>query len=251
MIKKMVLSGLCGMMSMTAFAAYPADYFGLPEVTTSGFYINGQIGWGRVKIAEGTNTGTLNIDGLTILPGDVTFSSQTENNVAGRLAFGYYFNPFFGLELGGSAWAPSDTNLDQIESVTLSTGGSILVGNATGKINHSHYAVDLLGKIDVSIYRDLHAFVKAGAAYVFSNVELDNLVFVTTVAPVVSYRIHNFNRNNNYFAPEAAAGLGYQINPNWDVSLNYSRIFGRGNNSFSSNYKPALDMATLGVEWDI
>jgi hypothetical protein len=238
MIKKMVLSGLCGMMSVTAFAAYPSDYFGLPEVVTSGFYINGQLGWGRQELGSGSFGPVVN-DSLGIV---ITTPSIKESGIAGRLAFGYDFNNFFGLELGGSAWERSNFNWTTVDGNNVS--------GAFGSGDHANYAVDLLGKIDIGLYRGLHVFVKGGGAYVFNNIDLNHQSLINDSVFLTALD-KNINDRNNYFALEAAAGIGYQIDPHWDISLNYMRIFGNSDNVFSGNYKPKLSMTTLGVEWDI
>ena len=170
----------------------------------------------------------------------VRVGDNNKSSVAGRINIGYNFNEYFAVEVGGAAW--SQANADW--SVYNSSGNTLL---ATGHGHLNSYDVDLLGKLTYPFSNGFKVFAKAGGAYVWSTRDLNSRL--NTWAPIIRHRA---DETDSRLRPEAAAGIGYNIDDNWSVSAQYSYIWGNSNNFLrSDNAIPNLQMATVGVQYDI
>ncbi len=231
-IKTLGLSILLTFITDVALSAtYPSDDFGVPAVTTSGFYLNLQIGGGRVELDDGMISDMTTRD-------FVSSTGSTENGVAGRLALGYDINSFFGVELGGDFW--QSANIKWTETPNNTTG--------TGTVKN--YAVDILGKIDIHVYQGFHVFAKGGGAFISSSTNLrkSNTIPNTSLQNLIKKDV---NQSHNTFKPMVAGGVAYMFNPNWEMNVNYNHIFGSGSNLYKDNYVPNLSMLTVGVQYNV
>lgn len=144
--------------------------------------------------------------------------ANRKNGIAGRIYGGYKFNENLAVELGGSKYSNATWKALNNTTITLKT-----------------YAVDLLAKGIVPISDKVSVFGQAGAAYVKANISAPNN---TTL------------QSANFVRPKVALGAEYAINENLSANVTASRIFKKGSVT-DNKYLPNLDMATIGLQYQI
>lgn len=97
----------------------------------------------------------------------------------------------------------------------------------TTEVKFKGYYLDLLGVAKYNFTPQINAFVKGGIAYVHQTVTIEG---DTTFFSLFFGDIDIEKATLNKFLPEAAIGVGYDINRNFSVDLSYSHIFGEAIN---------------------
>ncbi len=230
-----------------AYAAYPAIEEPI-AVDNSGFYVGGEIGWGKQGLHhgdEGIEPTVFDSAGAIVNPDTagniVDVDNDNHGSFAGRINIGYNFNEFFAIELGGAGWSEADYDWD-----VYNPAGTLLLASGHGDVNS--YAIDLLGKVTYPFANGFKVFAKGGAAYVWSSYDLSN-----SLVPFAPILRHDADDSHSQLRPEAAVGIGYNIDDNWSVSAQYSYIWGNNHDhhDFHDNNVPSLQLATVGVQYDI
>ncbi len=231
--------------SVAAFAAYPTIEEPV-AVDHSGFYVGGEVGWGRQDANSGSrqeptffdSTGAVVVNPLTA--GNwVRLRGGSDDGWAGRINIGYNINQFFAVELGGGAWSDADYKWRAYDPTN-----TVFLGNGTGDVNS--YMVDLLAKVTYPFENGFKVFAKGGGAYVWSNTDIKR-----TLIPFAPFVRTKADSSESEVRPEAAAGIGYNIDDNWSVSAQYTYIWGNNNNPLRGDNIPDLQMATVGVQYDV
>lgn len=187
------------------------------NATTSGLYITGQAGYANNHLGNH----------LTKLYRDDNGPSSFKignAGLAGRLAIGYQFNPYFATELGYLRLANQKGKDDG------STGDYI--GTETLK----QQAIDVAAKGILPINDKFNVYGKLGVAYLSSTVRSN---FDGTKQNQNKY----FGLAKHQWAPEAGVGVSYNVTPNMFVDASWTHIQPiRGKN------KPGnVDFAAVGI----
>lgn len=232
-------------LTTAAYAAYPtieepvaADH--------SGFYVGGDIGWGQQNLSSGRRDEPTVLDGAGVVtnPGTagnrVRLKGGSEDGIAGRIFIGYNVNEFFGVELGGAAWSQADYN-GNIYDPTDTT----FLGKARG--NQNTWDIDLLAKVTYPFENGFKVFAKGGGAYVWSNTDISRNTMAIN-APLTRAKADS---SESELRPEAAVGIGYNIDDNWSVNAQYAYIWGNNDNPLKGGTIPDLQQATIGVQYNI
>src|SRR3990167_706565 len=199
-----IFSGLAIGFSMTT-AVY---------ATVVGFYMGAQGGQSNLHNIQrpmevGTTTGsTMSIENV----------SPTNTGAAGRFFAGYTMNSYAALEGGFTHYAPSTYTPSAANATPPSTTIRENGFDAVGKAMYS--------------FANLGVFLKAGAAFIQSS-----------LGGSFSAAASSGNTGTTiYIRPTAAAGISYDITPNWVVDLSYSTVFASGD--FQQ-----IDFIALGISY--
>ncbi len=171
-----------------------------------------------------------------------------------RLAAGYQFNHYFGLELGATHYA--NTTIDLTGAGPNS--GKVYKNNkpysketytgkytANGSVKLSTWVADALAKVTVPFgATNLYGFAKGGVAYV--NVKESGSITTTQSGSTTKSGTHldkvssdtatSINQKIHAIRPEAAVGLGYKITPHVSTELTGDYVFGSKNKSIPNLY---------------
>ncbi len=233
MIKKMIGFFLASSVFLyfNAHAANPnvPDPVTVKPVKNSGFYVSGQLGWGW------TNTGEL-FDGF--IYGGKSKHSVHDDGLAGRLAAGYNFNKYLGLEIGTSKWS------DATSKWTDSDSSMDTIYTTVNERKIKTAAIDLLGKLNYRFDNGFGLFLKGGVADVFTHRNESYRRYDNKTSDV--YRDKN-NSFDNIWLPEVSVGVSYQLNKRWAVDMAYTKIYSSIGAAFGM---PDNDMATLGLTYN-
>jgi opacity protein-like surface antigen len=224
MINKFVigLASACAMgLSVNAMAG-DADIDNSVQNTTTGFYILGQAGYGWDDGFSSNQSQNID-DGVKLNKG--------KNGFTGRAGIGYQFNPYLGLQ-AGFAYLPAY----KYEATYTGNGGT----QSTAGIKLSFYAIDAMGVVTLPINDSLYVYGGAGAAYVHMSKD------VTAESGNLSSNI-NLGKEG-YIRPKLAAGVGYKINPNVALTVEYAHIFQKDTND-SHIGVPSFDTVMAGVQY--
>jgi opacity protein-like surface antigen len=215
-----------------AIAVKPAKKPVIHNVT--GLYVRGQLGddW-----ADKQDTLFAHQDTTITTLG---LNNKDSRGLMGRIAAGYQFNSFLGVEVGAALFH----KLSEDYTTTTPT-------NKTGNIKTSLFAIDALIKGTYS-FDKAYVFGGVGAAYVHakssSNFDLHN---------ISSGQEYSFNT----IRPKIAVGAGYNIKDNLSVDVEYSRIFGKGElgtisnkadttiDSVNTKFLPAINTVAVGLTY--
>lgn len=163
----------------------------IPAVANPGFYIQGQGGF------------------VAIIPGGSDFESDLfdlSDGGTGRLSGGYLWgdnNLNYGLETGVMIYPnarSSDSFLNLFDT------------------KYEGFNLDLLGVLKYTFNCGFNVFAKAGLAYMHQHVTTDSINFTLFDAVNVP-SVQLADNTGNKIAPEIAAGIGYQFNPNFEINL--------------------------------
>ncbi len=177
-----------------------------------------------------------------------------------RLAAGYQFNHYFGLELGATHYANTTIDLtgagpNNFSVIYPEDGTSNWYSGkytATGSIKLSTWVVDALAKVTIPLGSKMYAFGKAGVAYV--NAKESGSVTTTQSSQLipnggqyvkVNNDPHTINQKIHAILPEAAVGLGYKITPNVSAELTGDYVF--GSNLYWNARTSVPDLYYVGV----
>ncbi len=178
--------------SGASFAAMAPDFgkYQQDQMDYSGFNISGQFGYSTQEVNE-------------VISG--------QDGIGGRLAVGYDFNRYFGLELGGTRYNDIDFVSRYYNSFAISFD------------TIQTYAIDLLAKGTLPLaHSNVNLFLKAGVAEVFQ---------------------HFRGSTDSSTRPKVAIGFGYRATPNIGFNFTLARIF---NTRFGST---DLDSFFAGVTY--
>lgn len=208
----------------------------------NGFYVRGQVGYGFVD-GKGAEHATFNNQAIKFGPRD-----KKNDGVTGRVAVGYDFNKYLGLEAGFGMFSSYNR---EFTATGVGLPGQKVLGNAETKT--SLYAADLLAKATLPI-DNFYAFVEGGAAYVHAHYNALNVPFVNkSVHPVITGVSNEWKSGSNgSIRPKAGVGVGYKISDNVGVDVSYDRIFATGNNSKTITdkaYVPNINTVMLGLTY--
>ncbi len=227
-ITMVALISAAALLSSTAFAAYPDVPEPVAPKKDSGFYVSGQLGWGWLRASRRY---------------DDLFDDyhRDDNGLAGRLALGYNFNKYFGLELGAARWSDIVTKYSINPAYVFNTPNY-------NSARSRPYAVDLLGKASLPFDNGFRVFVKGGAAAIIEQYSDRIWLYDSTGTFLVgSGKGSGWDTS---FDPEAVVGIGYDFNEHWSAELAYSRVFGYDLSSHHRTHNSDLDMATVGLTYN-
>jgi hypothetical protein len=245
MINRWNLSLLTLFFSLTTYAAYP-EVPPLPPASVvsinNTIYIGGDFGWGRENISDGRSvepiTGTNPLTAGNI----VTLNRRSLQGAAGRLNVGFNFNSYVALELGGDLWEEGKYRWNAYDP----DGVPITDIEATRFHGvQSNYDADLLLKLTAPLPYGFMFFGKVGPAYVWSHGDPNEAL--GTVAPIIADAAHY---NSHAIRPEAAGGVGYDIDQYWSIHAQYLFLWGKGSSPLKSGYVPSLQQLTIGVQYN-
>jgi len=140
---------------------------------------------------------------------DYSFGNDTATGFSFGAATGYLWGcdaVNYGVELGGLLYPRTTTSNRAIPGTNINSNFSV-----------NGYNVDLLGVLKYNFPSGFNVFAKGGVAYVNQKVSLNALGSSSTTV--------SLNKTDDTFAPEAAIGVGYQLNQNWDVNLTVNTVF--------------------------
>jgi len=231
---------------MVAYGAYPHMMEPASPVAptpSSYLYVGGEFGFGRLNLIDQFKTEP----GIT--ENGVLVNSRTAGNrmwlktrsqvgTAGRFNIGFNGNSYLGLELGANAWEEGKFRWN-----IYAPGGVLLMQGTSIQRN---YAVDLLAKVSVPFHSGWLVYGKVGPAYVWS---LTNFKKAVTVLTPIIYR--TAQGNYQAFRPEGALGVGYAVDRNWSLHLQYQYIIGTGEHPLGGDFIPGMQQFTLGVQYNV
>lgn len=138
--------------------------------------------------------------------GPSNVSQNDATGIAGGAAAGYLWGNNtinYGLEVDALSYPDSNGSSQTVNGFPYGT-------------KYDGYNLSLLGVLKyTSCSTGITAFVKGGAAYVDQQVSITGLHGNTI----------NSTSNTNDFAPEAAVGVGYMLNPNLEVDVIADEVF--------------------------
>ncbi len=222
-----VLSLLCSGVALAAYPSATPTPLAAPE-KTMGVYLGGQLGRGTIRTDNGHANDVFR-DGSNV---SSFIRTSDESGVTSRFFLGFAFFKFFGIEAGGSLYENGNMRVTSIPNVI----------NGSGLIKV--YSVDVMGKVSYHFHNKLVVFGKGGVAYV--NME-KYLNFLSIHSPPVFRR---FKKPQAGYVPKFEIGLGYQFLHNAQFFVAYSHTASRGNNLYTRSYLPALNQATVGIEYN-
>lgn len=232
MLKKLAM----GVAATAAFGLCTGALAGSPDQpNNSGIYVRGEAGYGW---AASKSDQVIAFPAGTIAPLGVQPTISTNNKKShgftGRVAVGYDFNQYLGVESGFTWFHPAYRTLTFV-------GAPAVAGTTTGSTKTSLYAVDLMGKATIP-FNNFYAFVEGGAAYVHVKHSALSANFIGT--PVNFWQ----SGSKGFVRPKVGAGIGYNISSNLAVDVSYARIFGKGSIT-NPNYLPNLNTTTVGLTY--
>lgn len=207
MIKKIIAVSVLGVSTLGMMTA---------NATTPGPYIMGQAGYANNHLGKKL-TKTYNYDGP---------SSFKINNadLAGRLAVGYQFNPYFATELGYLRLANQKGKDD----------GS--TGDAIGTETLKQQAIDVAAKGIFPINDKFNVYGKLGVAYLTSTI-------TSHFEGVKQNQNAWFGVAKHQWAPEVGIGASFNITPNAFVDTSWTHI-----QPISGKNKPGnIDFVAVGL----
>jgi opacity protein-like surface antigen len=203
-----VVLGISSAVAVNSYAALP------------GFYLGGQLGWGKVHQANisrgdmnsilssglGTNNYTVN-----------SFSSSgSDDGIAGRLYGGYQFNTNWAAELGWSKFKNMTTNA--YSKATDNRTGSPVIASASGTVKTD--AFDLVAKGIYPIQNNINVYGKFGLAYLTERANGSASVYERDVLSASG----SGHQNEHKVYPTFGAGVSYDIAPNVAADVSWNRI---------------------------
>jgi opacity protein-like surface antigen len=267
MLKNILVSTTAVAALVTGMVAMAGQADGQAPVDHSGFYLRGEAGYGMDQVSKKFKADKSYSLLHGAVDGAVVGTSKNDlNGFAGRIAAGYAFNQYIGVE-GGFAYLPTlkETTKGTLKNVTRRFDGiPVNFKNATfnGQLKESFYAFDLMAKGTLPFDNDtFYAFGAAGVALVHQKVTTTAGVAGTVTTGVVPSFSGNINKSvktsksKSFVRPKIEAGLGYNINENIAVDVAYSRIFGKGSVSDVAKsgdftkYLPDFNTVTVGLTY--
>lgn len=215
MFKKVLTTTVLGVSVLGVMAANAA---------APGVYVTGQVGYAN------THMGSKTTDITTSTTPSATDKNLANNDLAGRLAIGYQFNPNFAVEAGY-------LQLDQKKVNIAEANPSI------GTLKLRQNAIDLVGKGIIPVSNNVNVYGKLGVAYISSAID-------KTVKgggdPTTTTDLNNSaNIARHKWAPEAAVGVSYDITPNVSLDTSWTHIQPLGSK------KPGnIDFVAVGVGYN-
>jgi hypothetical protein len=103
----------------------------------------------------------------------------------------------------------------------------------------------VLAKVTVPFQSGWLLFAKAGPAYVWSRTPFKKSLQM--YAPIT---YHDANDTFSTFRPEAAIGVGYQLDEYWSIHGQFAYVWGTGNHPFSGNFIPGMQQWMGGVQYN-
>jgi len=185
----------------------------LSALATPGFYTQAEVG--AISLSDG-NQSMFNF-------------GKNPSGAVYKLGAGYLWgddNFNYGIE----------TDVSYLPHATLDSN----IYLADAKIKYKGLAVSLLGVMKYTFDNGFLAFVKAGGAYVRQT--------QNATLTVLGYTASDTSYTDHKYAPEAALGIGYKFNPNWEADLTADAIFaGKPSATNANQIVTASQTITLGV----
>lgn len=215
-----------------------ATISGKSFATTNGFYISAQGGYNLADYNDSSHNdeyaGPSTVGTTTA---KYTYDSSHTRAEAIRIALGYDFNRYIGLEIGGSRYATSTLNSTIVSKTTDATLQS-------SEMDLKPIVMDLLFKGTLPIGKTF-LYAKGGLAAVYAQYDINSETAQTPTGTNIekdSTREHSM-----FYRPEVVLGAGFNINENFALDLSYSRIFGTGSIADTYDYLPNLDYMAIGI----
>lgn len=205
---------------------------------TNGFYISAQGGYNLAGYNDSSHNDDYSGPGTVgTTTAKYTYDSSHTRAEAIRIALGYDFNRYIGLELGGSRYATSTLNTTIVSKTTDVTLQS-------SEMNLKPSVLDLLFKGTLPIGKTF-LYAKGGLAAVYAQYDID--IKTAQTATGSYYEKGSTREHSIFYRPEAVLGAGFNINDNFALDLSYSRIFGTGSIEDTYDYLPNLDYMAIGI----
>lgn len=209
--------------------------------SVDGFYLGGQIGWGKVHL-NGLSSSDMQEAADLALPGPFTVTSNStstsDDGWAGRLYAGYQFDCHWAAELGWSIFSDVDTS-GTIKGIDLVNVAPYTI-HANGSVDID--AVDLVVKGMMPLQNNFSVYGKLGVAYVWSH---GGNASASIIEPGIINATGKVNLSDEHkFFPTFGVGVAYDITPNVVADIAYNRIQKVGSSDLGST-----DMATVGIAY--
>ncbi len=200
-----ITASIVFMLAVTAADAGGPDVAPMPaQPIFHHAYVNVQIGYSFVNYTNAT------------LRGGVTATKIENNGWSPKLALGYDFTHHFGVELGVNWFhKPAFYNLPTF-------GPKYLIKNNV---------VYLVGKVNISLWKKLSAYLKGGVGYVARS-------GITTGTNIVALQ------SGNFVMPVYGVGLLYSLTPRWDFDASFMQV-----PCNSAHQLPTSNFAGVGVSF--
>ena len=224
MLKKIISVSILGASTLGMMAAHAAttdlsEKTDLSDHAATGLYVTGQAGYAN------NHLGSQLTDLYQSRGGPSTFKID-DSGLAGRLAIGYQFNPYFSAELGYLRLENQKGNARSKPTPKLAPATETLKQNA----------IDIAAKGILPVTDKFNVYGKLGVAYLTSTI-------TSHFGNVKDNQNDWFGINKDTWAPEAAIGASYNVTPNVfvDTSLTHIQTIGHKN-------KPGnIDFAAVGI----
>ncbi len=214
------------------------------NAATPGFYLGGQLGWGKVHqanissgdmnsiLAQGLGTNNFKMNSFG--------NNGSDSGLAGRLLGGYQFNENWAAEFGWSKFKNMTTraNATAIDNRT----GLPVSSSASGTVKTD--AFDLVAKGIYPIYDKINVYGKLGMAYLMQRTHVN----ATISEPGVGYTANGRGSDNEHKVyPTFGVGASYEFAPNVAADLSWNRIQKVG----SSKSMSSTDLVGVGLTYSI
>ncbi len=233
MLSKKIMCGVAVLGTAVALNAYAVQ---------PGFYMGGQLGWGKVHQDTITNhdlnaitTSGLGYNNYTVK----SYSeSSSDSGLAGRLFGGYQINETWGAELGWSKFKnmttkASDKGVDNVNGLPFSS-------SASGTVKTD--AIDLVAKATYPIQNNINVYGKLGAAYLMQRAN------ASAALSEPGFKVAGSGSDNEHKVyPTFGVGASYEFTQNVAADLSWNRIQKVGNSKKMSS----TDFVGVGLIYSI
>ena len=223
------------MLGLAASSVGYAGTMGAIQESTSGFYVEGNVGYANHPWTSNRTTTV----GLENQLGVLTHLSNINGGTIGGADIGYQFNQYLSLEGGWSYIPTASYNRDR--TVTLPVAQTTFTLPEGLQVNINSGLAYIAGKGTVPIYNKLEAFGKLGAAYAYNHTN------VHVPASLVNTPIVHTTEHSNFWNPLFGFGLQYSPLNNWHINIQYDYVPGFDEASANHFITPAIQLVTFGL----
>lgn len=233
-LKKYLSLAVAGAATVVASSASAGGVEVAPAPSYSGFYIEGDIGYARVKWNDfqGGIFNPVGVGSITGLAGGTT--SDGSGGFAWGGDVGYQFNQYFSAEMGAYS-------LPSVSGNVRTTGNPNV---ATDAAKVSSWLLYAAGKLSVPLFRNLDMFGKLGVAWRFLSYSGPGLALTDGATGQLNSSLFT---NTHYAAVIFGTGMQYWLSPNWSLNLQYLHVPGRSKAEDFAQQSPNVNLIVGGV----